>query len=84
MYLVRYRDLNNRSMIASITTSKSEAAIPAVPIGVNKPAKAKDTLIAARKTTMPPYIHAVVFETSGVLTVFNCANITLTSDLVSD
>ena len=49
----------------------SEAAIPTVPIDVKKPANTKDTPIAARKTTMTPYINAVNFETSGLLTIFN-------------
>ncbi|MFB0562550.1 MAG: hypothetical protein ACETWM_15190 [Candidatus Lokiarchaeia archaeon] len=63
-----------RSITASTKANTIKAAIPVTPIGVKKPAKAKNTIKAAMKTTIHPYNHTTAFETSGSLTIFNTTN----------
>jgi len=63
-----------RSITASTKANTIDAAIPVTPIGVKKPAKAKNTIEAAMKTTIHQYNHTTAFETSASLTTSNATN----------
>jgi hypothetical protein len=79
MYRVLYSDLNNRSIRTSTKANTIEAPIPVTPIGVKKPEKAKNTIKAPMKATIPLYIHAMVFETSGSLIMLNLSTVIIDS-----